>query len=269
MKSHDSHMTQSALSHDIMTTPPLSRASQPYSTPQADTLSHTSSNSTRKRRETFKARTKQLLEDEREVFKRQREGERNGVVKQLKFSSATPTNDYNNETLLSIDMLEEGQRLLQATPTNDYNNETLLSIDMLEEGQRLLQVPEADINWYKSSPELCYREKIDRVLGEEDEVKGQSEDNIGSDFFNEVMASVECRQSVGVAKKKKVCFSYEAIILSASLEGDVETLRECVEKVCTVQYGTSLYQNSSELRTHLYFWLTQTSHLCIYVLTNL
>ena len=215
MKSHDSHMTQSALSHDIMTTPPLSRASQPYSTPQADTLSHTSSNSTRRRRETFKARTKQLLEDEREVFKRQREGERNGVVKQLKFSSATPTNDYNNETLLSIDMLEEGQRLLQ--------------------------VPEADINWYKSSPELCYREKIDRVLGEGgDEVKGQSEDNIGSDFFNEVMASVECRQSVGVAKKKKVHFSYEAIILSASLEGDVETLRECIEKVCYVQYGTSL-----------------------------
>ena len=208
-REHKSHVTGETLSRDPVTTPPISRAGSQDSTPQSP--GHTPSSSARKKRAVFEARTRQLLEAEGEEFRRQREGERGGgrnrVAKQLEFSSTTPP----------------------ATPPGDHGS--LLSADMLEEGQRLLSVPSPDHHWYRSSPEPSYRDKIDRVLGGGAEVKGQSDN-----FFSEVMKSVEQRQSVGGVKKrrhtqKKVCFSPEAILLPACLEGDLETVMECIQQV--------------------------------------
>ena len=217
LQSHDNHVTQTARSCDPMATPPQSRSESP---PQSEGQSLTPSSnasSTRKRRAAFEARTRQLLEAEAEQFRRQREGEkttRQKSVRKLDFSLTTPP----------------------ATPTGDESS-ALLSVDMIEEGQKLLAVPEADTLWYRTnSDDVSYREKIDRVLGE---VKGETGDHtqvgmVGGDFFSEVMSSV--RQSVGGVRdigreKKRVSFSPEAVILSAALEGDLPTLRDCVEKV--------------------------------------
>ena len=248
-KSHDNHVTQTARSRDPiakscdpMATPPQSRSESP---PQSEGQSLTPSSnasSTRKRRAAFEARTRQLLEAEAEQFRRQREGEkttRHNSVRKLDFSVTTPP----------------------ATPTGDESS-TLLSVDMIEEGQKLLAVPEADTLWYRTnSDDVSYREKIDRVLGE---VKGATGGHtqvgvVGRDFFSEVMSSV--RQSVGGVRdigreKKRVSFSPEAVILSAALEGDLPTLRDCVEKV-----SVALLYNTTVVQYHCY---TDVQWPCVY-----
>ena len=222
------HDNQPAMSCDPsgMTTPPRSKGDSPHT---QETPSHTPSGSisggSRKRRAAFEARTRQLLEAEGEEFKRQREGERGGqgFIRKLDFSTATSQATIASET----------------TPPSDPMT-NILPAGMIEEGNRLLTVPEADTEWYiSSSEEPSYREKIDRVLGGGMEVKGETGDHthlfvLGGDFFNEVMSSVE--QSVGKEgrerkERKRVRFSPEAVILTAALEGDLPTLRDCVEKV--------------------------------------
>ena len=228
VQSRDNHVIPLAESCDPggMTTPPQSKGNSPQDTP-----SHTPSGSigSRKRRAAFEARTRQLLEDEGEEFRRQREGERNKqqTVRKLDFSLATPKTTTATPP---------------ATPPDDPLT-TFLPADMIEEGKKLLKVPKADTQWYiTSSHEPSHQEKIE---GGEAGVKGETDDHahldvVGGDFFNEVMTSVE--QSVGGAgrerkKRKRVSFSPEAVILTAALEGDLSTLKECVEKVSLVCYS--------------------------------
>ena len=227
LQSHESHMTPPAESCDPseMTTPPRSKGDSP---PASDTPSHTPSGSisggSRKRRAAFEARTRQLLEAEGEEFKKQREGERDGrrSIRKLDFSVATPqTTTATPKT---------------APPGDSTTN--FLPADMIEEGKKLLTVPEADTQWFITSSESEPSE-IKQVLGKGEGVKRETGDHahslgMGGDFFNEVMSSVE--QSVGGAggrrrERKRVRFSPDAVILSAALEGDLPTLRDCIEKV--------------------------------------
>lgn len=247
----DSHMTQPAATlltgaeHSAVATPPLRRGiseegthSLP-STPQSDLTPST----THRKRAVFEARTRRQLEAEAEQFRRQKAGKRRGggrengggkvVAKQLEFSSTAP---------------------------EDREPISLLPSDLIAEGQKLLTVPMAESQWYRDngSPDMSYREKIDRVLGGGtekdiamdsvhkghllgDKPESRSAGKMEGDFFNEVMASIErqqsvggaCKQSVVKAKKpRKVHFSPEALILPASLEGELDTVRHCVQQVC-------------------------------------
>ena len=223
VQSCDNHVAPLAESCDPggMTTPPQSKGNSPQDTP-----SHTPSGSigSRKRRAAFEARTRQLLEDEGEEFRRQREGERNKqqTIRKLDFSSATPKTTTATPP---------------ATPPNDTLT-TFLPANMIEEGKKLLKVPKADTQWYITSSDKPSHE------GGEAEVKGETDDHahlsvVGGYFFNEVMTSLE--QSVGGTgrerkKRKRVSFSPEAVILTAALEGDLSTLKECVEKVSLTCY---------------------------------
>ena len=279
------------------------------------------------RRRMFEARIRQLLEDEGEVFRKQlklerqrkrrkqggqeeretggkweeeeekeeeRESEgvgemRRDFARQLKFSE--------RESSISRDV-ERDKQELQLPKKSDLS----LPLELLQEGQRLLTVPEPDTLWYKGqrSPDISYREKLERVLGggdreegeggggrgtgetgeegeeevsgggkggddgekmeiqkhsfqdvhcQGDEHKGRgqmSPAETGDSFFSDIMATINRRQSTGSEsvcgmtsepskprnkKKRKVRFSPESIILSASLEGELETVRECVKEV--------------------------------------
>ena len=90
-----------------------------------------------------------------------------------------------------------------------------------------------------SFQDTCYQ-------GDEHKGRGQtSSTETGDCFFSDVMATIDRRQSVGFRsgcgltseplkprrKKRKVRFSPESIILSASLEGELEIVRECVKEV--------------------------------------
>ena len=284
------------------------------------------------RRRMFEARIRQLLEDEGEVFRKQlrlerqrrrrgqggqdergtggrrkaeeeeeeeegKEWESGGAgetwidfARQLKFSEGEKPVSRGAE-------LDEQE--LQPPKKSDLS----LPMVFLQEGQRLLTVPQPDSLWYKGqrSPDISYREKLERVLGgggrkegeggggggamggrgkkgkeevrggekgggddvgkmeiqkhsfqdaryQGDEHKGRgqtSSTETGDCFFSDVMATIERRQSVGSRsgcgltsepskprrKKRKVRFSLESIILSASLEGELEIVRECVKEV--------------------------------------
>ena len=263
--SHDSHMTQPAESHDVdraeqseEATPPALRLVIPGvtgftemtslpGTPQSSRLSHTPS-STLKKKAVFEARTRQLNEAEAEEFRRQRRGEGEegrgkGTAKRLDFSS-------------SVTPHEELQQAADTEPS------CLLPSELMREAESLLAVPQPDQQWYQGggSPDISYRDRIDRVLGGREgraEVEGErknaaeageGEEEEGSmggaagDFFSDVMATFERRQSVGGATStgsdkavtpgvKRVRFAPDAVIMPAALEGELDIVRNCVEEV--------------------------------------
>ena len=267
-ESHDSHMTQPPVSHDVdraeqseEATPPALRLVIPGvpgvigftemsslpGTPQSSRLSHTPS-STLKKKAVFEARTRQLNEAEAEEFRRQRRGEGEegrgkGAAKKLDFSS-------------NVTPHEELQQAADTEPSS------LLPSELMREAARLLAVPQPDQQWYQGggSPDISYRDKIDRVLGGREgraEVEGERKNaaeagegeeeegsvgGAGGDFFSDVMATFERRQSVGGATStgsdkavrpgvKRVRFAPDAVIMPAALEGELDIVRNCVEEV--------------------------------------
>ena len=220
VQSHENHVTPPAESCEITTHPRFKGDSPPAPDTPSHTPSGSISGSSRKRRAAFEARTRQLLEAEGEEFRKQREGERGGrrSIRKLDFSVTTP------QTTTATP---------KTTPTGDSTT-LFLPADMIEEGKKLLTVPEADTQWFITSSEEP--SEIEQVLGKGEWETGDHAHilGIGGDFFYEVMSSVE--KSVGSAggrrrERKRVRFSPDAIILSAALEGDLPTLRDCVEKV--------------------------------------
>lgn len=217
MKAETRAATQS---HDSDTPPPPSYDAMlnrmGYNTPQSEKRTHTPS-SARKKKAVFEARTREQLEAEAEEFRRQRQGERKGTgnssAKQLDFSS---------------------EHELSHPP------------DLIKEAEKLLTVPQADSQWYASgegSNDISYRENIDQVLAKS-HLQGAGQEvwsvgDMGGSFFSEVMSSVEQCQSVSKAcvnekqpTIKQVHFSPEALILPAALDGDLDTVRDCVHQVC-------------------------------------
>ena len=233
----------SAVKHSAVSMAPktgVDLANSPPSTPQSEKLSHTPSSSTRKKRAMFEARTRQHREAEAEEFRRQREEERRGQGERRGQASSREQGEGSGRVAKQLKFSLE--------TTEDTEPVTLLPSELIQEGQKLLTTPPPDSQWYlgEDSPELSYRDKIEQVLGGVTKVKDLHGDEqallkgMGKDFFSEVMSSVERRQSDSrpqgkrvamETKEKKVWFSPEAIILPAALEGELETVQQCVEQV--------------------------------------
>ena len=298
MKNNHEGTSELHSNKQVSQSPPPSKSSVP-GTPTGR-VAHTPS-SIRKRM--FEARTRQLLEAEGEVFRRQlkmerqrkgensrgEEGKEKDAVEEAHAKETEPASGLVRKLDFSGQKKppSPAKRPARATERPDLP----LPPELVKEGEKLLTVPQPDDQWYKGqgSPDISYREKLERVLGggeeeEEGKVGGgergvvvrsgegavrKGEPRRGSlqgihrpeewegrgmrrwsstgasdDFFSDVMATFERRHSMGSAsgrgqatrpvrqkEGRRVQFSPEAVILQAALDGELETVRECVRKV--------------------------------------
>lgn len=137
------------------------------------------------RKRMFEARTRQLLEAEGEVFRRQlkmerqRKGEGSGREKEKKNSmEEVCVREAGPASGLVRKLDFSGEKLPSPTkqPARAAEKPDLpFPPELVKEGEKLLTVPQPDEEWYKgqNSPDISYREKLERVLG------GGGEEEVG------------------------------------------------------------------------------------------
>lgn len=160
------------------------------------------------RKRMFEARTRQLLEAEGEVFRRQfkmerqRKGEGSGREKEKNSMEEVRVKETGPASGLVRKLDFSGEKKLPSPtkqPARAAKKPDLpLPPELVKEGEKLLTVPQPDEEWYKGqgSPDISYREKLERVLG------GGGEEEVGKVGSGERgVATRRSREAVGEPRR--------------------------------------------------------------------
>ena len=229
MASHDHHVTPEKVSdtdkHTFTDKPPSPR------TPPSSRKEHRSSSATKRRHSRiFEEKTRQLVEEEGQAFRKlQSQLKRGETKKRLDF---TLTEELDKE-------------LFKSRGLTVY---TKSALDIQTEGPDVLRVPKEDSDWYLSPPQDTRTTKEVEETdygGPEFEHEGVSQGKelsqgkLSKDGGNvlpwkpklKVRGIVKNSLASQHRPRRNVKFAADALLLDAALEGELELLKQCIEQV--------------------------------------